>query len=166
MYNNLKSGQATVAAVTPALHLSTYRRNILAVLNNSLFTDAERLLANHNVHECEDAQRLATWLRNVRREADRRELAQVAASAEVVTPSEQPAPAAPARATAATVLHLLPAHVVAQVKPRPAGAESASRPRVGYTGRAADHLADVHDHHLEQWYIRETGLSFADRLAL
>jgi hypothetical protein len=75
MYINLQSGESTVAAVAaPTLQIGATRRNILAiVIGNDLFTPAEQLRCNHNVHECQDPTRLALWLRNVRREAMRRE---------------------------------------------------------------------------------------------
>jgi hypothetical protein len=85
---NVMTGQATVAAVAPTLHLGTYRRAIMAVMSADVFTPAERLRANHSVYECEDSAKLALWLKNVRRvfaereavleQADLAELAQVA----------------------------------------------------------------------------------------
>lgn len=57
-------------------HLGHMRCDVLAaVIGNPLFTKGEQLRANHNVHECECPQRLALWLRNVRREVQRREQA-------------------------------------------------------------------------------------------
>jgi hypothetical protein len=97
----------------------------------------------------------------VRREAARRE--EAAAHPAVAT-----LVAEPVHTTYATAIHLLPAAVVAQVKPAAVVAslasvkKPASKPVVGYTGRAADHMAALADHHLEEWYISETGLSFAD----
>ena len=32
---------------------------------NPLFSPQEQLLANHYIHECEDAQQLARWLRSM-----------------------------------------------------------------------------------------------------
>ena len=52
--------------ITP-LSLGELRQAISAVLfGNPLFTEEEQLLANHLTHECEDTERLARWLRNVR----------------------------------------------------------------------------------------------------
>ena len=73
MYTNPQNGQPTVAAVAPTLHLGTFRRNIMAVLSADVFTPAERVLANHNVYECEDSAKLALWLKNVRRVFSERE---------------------------------------------------------------------------------------------
>ena len=58
------------------------RQSILAVLfGNPLFTEEERLLANHLTHECEDVARLVRWLRNVRLEdAKRGRIARVLAA--------------------------------------------------------------------------------------
>lgn len=62
-----KTQDAATAAVT------AYRATLLGlILNNPLFTDAEQLRANHNAHECECPLILAKWVRNTRREADRR----------------------------------------------------------------------------------------------
>lgn len=61
------SGQATTAIVAPTLHLGALRRAIMAALSADVFTPAECLQANHSVYECEDAARLALWLKNVRR---------------------------------------------------------------------------------------------------
>jgi hypothetical protein len=67
------TGNSQVAASAPTLHLGTYRRAIMAVLSADVFTAAEKLRANHNVHECEDATKLALWLKNVRRVLTERE---------------------------------------------------------------------------------------------
>lgn len=75
MYTNPQNGQHTVAAVAPTLHHGTYRRAIMAVLSADCFTPAERVLANHNVYECQDGAKLALWLKNVRRVAAEREAA-------------------------------------------------------------------------------------------
>jgi hypothetical protein len=57
-------------------HLGALRCEVLAVLiGNPLFSREEQLRANHHVHECECARRLALWLHNVEREAARRERA-------------------------------------------------------------------------------------------
>ncbi len=49
------------------LSIGELRQAILAVLIGSpLYTEEEQLLANHLTHECEDTDRLARWLRNVR----------------------------------------------------------------------------------------------------
>lgn len=59
-----------VVALAPTLHVGTCRRNILAVvIYCDLFTAEEQIRCNHHVAECEDAQRLARWVRNVRIEA-------------------------------------------------------------------------------------------------
>lgn len=59
--------------ITP-LSLGKLRRDLLAILiGNSLFTQVEQLQANHQAHECECPQRLVLWLRNVQREAERRQ---------------------------------------------------------------------------------------------
>jgi hypothetical protein len=71
----------------PILHVGTYRRNILAVvIGCDLFTAEEQLRCNHHVAECEDAQRLARWVRNVRLEAQRREQAAELSEAAHVQP--------------------------------------------------------------------------------
>lgn len=149
----------------PTLHLGTYRRAILAITcGNDLFTAAEQLRANHNVHECEDSHRLALWLRNVQREATRRE--------EAATQSDAAPLTAEPVSSYATAIYLLPAATARLVKPAayapsPATvAKSTDWPKPAWTGRAADHAADLADYHLEQWYIRETGLSFADLIRL
>lgn len=80
-------GNSQVAASAPTLHVGTYRRNILAVvIGCDLFTAEEQLRCNHHVAECEDAQRLARWVRNVRLEAQRREQAAELAEAAHVQP--------------------------------------------------------------------------------
>lgn len=76
MYAHPQSGSAATATAAPTLHVGTYRRTLLAaIIGNDLFTPAEQLRANHNAHECQDAQRLSQWTRNVLRERDRREAA-------------------------------------------------------------------------------------------
>ena len=35
------------------------------IIGNPLFSPEEQLLANHHVHECEDAGQLALWLANM-----------------------------------------------------------------------------------------------------
>lgn len=70
---NVMNGQVVASTATPTLHLGTYRRAIMAILSADVFTAAERLRANHSVYECEDATRLALWLKNVRRVATERE---------------------------------------------------------------------------------------------
>jgi hypothetical protein len=80
-------GNSQVAASVSTLHLGTYRHNILAViLGCYLFTAEEELRCNHHVTECEDVQRLARWVRNVRLEAQRREQAAELAEATQVQP--------------------------------------------------------------------------------
>jgi hypothetical protein len=73
-------GNSQVAASAPTLHHGALRRNIMAALSADVFTSAERLRANHSVHECEDAARLALWLKNVRRVHNEREQAELAAA--------------------------------------------------------------------------------------
>lgn len=67
--------------ITP-LSIGELRQSILAVLiGNPLFKEEEQLLANHLTYECEDAERLARWLRNVRlQDAQRGRLARWAAA--------------------------------------------------------------------------------------
>lgn len=80
MYAQPQSG-ATVAAVAPTLHVGTYRRNLLAVLvGNDLFSADEQQRAQGNVGACQDATRLALWLKNVRRVAAEREQARTLAA--------------------------------------------------------------------------------------
>ena len=45
------------------------------LIGNPLFSREEQLRANHHTHECECPRRLALWLHNVEREAERREQA-------------------------------------------------------------------------------------------
>ena len=66
------TGQAASTAPT----LGALRCEVLAVLiGNPLFSREEQLRANHHTHECECPRRLALWLHNVEREAQRREQA-------------------------------------------------------------------------------------------
>jgi hypothetical protein len=80
---NVIAGQAAALTAAPILHHGTYRRAILRlVVGNDLFTAAEQLRCNDSVHQCEDSQKLALWLKNVRRVAQEREaLAQAQALA-------------------------------------------------------------------------------------
>lgn len=70
--------------ITP-LSIGELRQSILAVLiGNPLFKEEEQLLANHLTYECEDAKRLARWLRNVRlQDAQRGRIARNMAAADV-----------------------------------------------------------------------------------
>ena len=53
--------------------LGQLRHALSAVFfGNPLFSPEEQLLANHYVHECEDAQQLARWLRNMTAAVPRR----------------------------------------------------------------------------------------------
>jgi hypothetical protein len=46
--------------------LGELRQALSAVFfGNPLFSPQEQLLANHYIHECEDAQQLTRWLRNL-----------------------------------------------------------------------------------------------------
>jgi hypothetical protein len=93
------------SAQVPTLYIGTYRRNILAVvIGCDLFTAAEQLRCNHNIAECEDAQRLARWVRNVRLECQRRELAAELAEA------AQRQPVAYATAAQTSEIHQLSLH--------------------------------------------------------
>ena len=68
---NVGSGLATATA--PQSPLGVLRAEVLALLvGNPLFTDAEQLRANHNVHACECLATLIKWLANVRQEAANR----------------------------------------------------------------------------------------------
>jgi hypothetical protein len=50
------------------------RSQLVALTSNSPYlTDAERLRANHNIHECEDLMRMVRWIVNVKRELTRRQ---------------------------------------------------------------------------------------------
>jgi hypothetical protein len=74
MKSHVTGNSQVAASATPTLQLGATRRNILAVvIGNDLFTPAEQLRCNDSVYQCEDLARLTTWLRNVRREALRRE---------------------------------------------------------------------------------------------
>jgi hypothetical protein len=56
--------------------LGELRQHVLvALLGNSLFSEAEQLRANHFVHECEDVARLTRWHHSVLAEIARREAA-------------------------------------------------------------------------------------------
>ena len=106
------------APTSNAYYVGTLRRNILAcVVGNELFTDEEQLQTNHSVHECGCAQRLALWLKNVRRVAGEREQAQALASmaAGIAKFEAKLSTAAPAYATPAQcdALHQLAQHPAA-----------------------------------------------------
>lgn len=46
--------------------LGELRHALSAVIfGNPLFLPEEQLLANHRIHECEDARHLTRWLRNI-----------------------------------------------------------------------------------------------------
>ncbi|HEX8350729.1 MAG TPA: hypothetical protein VF598_12270, partial [Hymenobacter sp.] len=63
-------------AASPSLRLAQLRKAITALtLASPFLTLEEKLLANHNVHECADEARLTRWLTNVERELARREAA-------------------------------------------------------------------------------------------
>ena len=52
--------------VTGHLVLGELRHALSAVFfGNPLFSPQGQLLANHYIHECEDARQLTCWLRNV-----------------------------------------------------------------------------------------------------
>ena len=52
--------------VTGQSVLGELRHALSAVFfGNPLFSPQEQLLANHYIHECEDARQLTRWLRNV-----------------------------------------------------------------------------------------------------
>jgi hypothetical protein len=56
--------------------LSTLRAQLTALTFHSPhLSEAEKLRANHHIHECEDAKRLTHWLRTVKAELARRNLA-------------------------------------------------------------------------------------------
>jgi len=60
----------------------------MAVLAAECFTPAERLRANHAVHECACDQKLALWLKNVSRVRDEREAKLLADFAEGLAKGE------------------------------------------------------------------------------
>lgn len=67
-------GQA--AALTTACSLPSLRAQLTALTFHSPHLDeAEKLRANHCIHECEDAERLTNWLRTVQAELARRNMA-------------------------------------------------------------------------------------------
>ena len=60
---NPLSGQ--VAAPTAAYSLAVLRAQLTALTFPSAYlSEAEKLLANHRIHECEDAGQLTRWLEN------------------------------------------------------------------------------------------------------
>lgn len=64
------------AAPTASSTLITLRAQLTALTFPSPYlTEAEKLLANHHIHECEDRQRLRIWLQNVPLELAQREAA-------------------------------------------------------------------------------------------
>jgi hypothetical protein len=64
----------TAPTVSPVLTLLRAQLTALTFPSPYL-SEAERLLANHHIHECEDEERLLAWLRNVATEIARREAA-------------------------------------------------------------------------------------------
>jgi hypothetical protein len=65
--------RGTAPTVSPVL---THLRAQLTALTfpSPYLSEAERLLANHHIHECEDEGRLQIWLRNVASELAQREV--------------------------------------------------------------------------------------------
>jgi hypothetical protein len=64
------------AAPTAACFLPTLRAQLTALtFHSSHLSEAEKLRANHHIHECEDVKRLTHWLRTVKAELARRNLA-------------------------------------------------------------------------------------------
>lgn len=62
--------------VTGQFALGELRQALTAVLfGNPLLSPQERLLANHRIHECEEAQQLTHWLRTTTTALTRRQLA-------------------------------------------------------------------------------------------
>ena len=60
---NLLSGP--VAAPTAAYSLAVLRAQLTALTFPSAYlSETEKLLANHHIHECENAEQLARWLSN------------------------------------------------------------------------------------------------------
>jgi ABC-type transporter Mla MlaB component len=58
----------------PPIALGELRQHVLTpLIGNSLFSDAERLRANHFAHECEDVARLTRWGLSVLAEIIRRQ---------------------------------------------------------------------------------------------
>jgi hypothetical protein len=56
--------------------LPTLRAQLTALtFHSSHLSEAEKLRANHHIHECEDTKRLTHWLRTVKAELARRNLA-------------------------------------------------------------------------------------------
>jgi hypothetical protein len=65
------------ATAAPTTSLAQLRQDLLVLTFTSPYlTAAERVRANHNAYECEDAERLARWIRNTQAELARREEAQ------------------------------------------------------------------------------------------
>jgi hypothetical protein len=64
------------AAPTAACLLPTLRAQLTALTFHSPhLSEAEKLSANHHIHECEDGKRLTHWLHTVKAELARRNLA-------------------------------------------------------------------------------------------
>jgi hypothetical protein len=64
------------AAPTASCLLPTLRAQLTALTFHSPhLSEAEKLRANHHIHECEDAKRLTHWLHTVKAELARRNLA-------------------------------------------------------------------------------------------
>lgn len=66
--------RGTAPTVSPVLTLLRVQLTALTFPSPYL-SEAEKLLANHHIHECEDEERLQTWLRNVATELACREAA-------------------------------------------------------------------------------------------
>ena len=63
------------AAPTAACPLPTLRAQLTALTFHSPhLSEAEKLRANHHIHECEDAKRLTHWLQTVQAELARRNI--------------------------------------------------------------------------------------------
>ncbi|MGI4824386.1 MAG: hypothetical protein ACRYFV_24515 [Janthinobacterium lividum] len=64
------------AAPTASCLLPTLRAQLTALTFHSPhLSEAEKLRANHHIHECEDSKRLTHWLRTVKADLARRDLA-------------------------------------------------------------------------------------------
>jgi hypothetical protein len=58
--------EKVMASAEPSIALGELRQHVvLALIGNSLFSEAEHLRAHHFVHECEDLARLTRWGANV-----------------------------------------------------------------------------------------------------
>jgi hypothetical protein len=149
----------------------------------------EKLLANHNVYECTDEARLTRWLANVERELARREAAANAPAYATTTQREEitrllnhPAVTRPQKTNVLLRINRLDTvqaeELLAKLRAltTPAAAVVVAQPlteiqvvrlpiasvKTGYMGSTSDRSADLSDRRLEDWHIRETGLSYAD----